>query len=71
MLILIPVKTAIMFSDEQSSSAINRITRKTSHGFNLIPSQVVEDHLHKDSNSRDVCVCYTLPIDGAPQLFVT
>ncbi|KAJ7944158.1 calmodulin-lysine N-methyltransferase [Quillaja saponaria] len=51
---------------------IKRISRKNSQGFNLIPSHVVDQHESKDSNhSGDACICYTLPIDGAPKLILT
>ncbi|KAJ9172666.1 hypothetical protein P3X46_015880 [Hevea brasiliensis] len=53
-------------ADEQSINATKRISRKASHGFNLIPSHLVD----KDPNSRDACVCYTLPINGSPKLFL-
>ncbi|OAY57553.1 calmodulin-lysine N-methyltransferase [Manihot esculenta] len=54
-------------SDHQSVNAIKRISRKASHGFNLIPSQVIDE----DPNSREACICYTLPINGSPKLFLT
>ncbi|KDP46767.1 hypothetical protein JCGZ_06555 [Jatropha curcas] len=54
-------------SDGQSLSPIKLISRKTIHGFNLIPSQLID----KDPNSRDACICYTLPINGSPKLFLT
>ncbi|XP_020205591.1 calmodulin-lysine N-methyltransferase [Cajanus cajan] len=61
--------------DEQSQMIINRISRRTTHGFNLIPSHVIDDELgsnkHDGSSARDARVCYTLPIPGAPQLFLT
>ncbi|ESW28156.1 hypothetical protein PHAVU_003G263600 [Phaseolus vulgaris] len=62
-------------SEKQSQIIIKRISRRTSHGFNLIPSQVIDDE--RDSNkrdgssTRDARVCYTLPIPDAPQLFLT
>nr|AGV54577.1 calmodulin-lysine N-methyltransferase [Phaseolus vulgaris] len=62
-------------SEKQSQTIIKRISRRTSHGFNLIPSQVIDDE--RDSNkrdgssTRDARVCYTLPIPDAPQLFLT
>ncbi|CAJ1942343.1 unnamed protein product [Sphenostylis stenocarpa] len=62
-------------SEEQSQMIIKRISRRTGHGFNLIPSHVVDDE--RDSNkrdgssTRDARVCYTLPIPNAPQLFLT
>ncbi|ESR38687.1 hypothetical protein CICLE_v10026134mg [Citrus x clementina] len=55
-------------SDEQSQIGVmNRISRKTTQGFNLIPCQLIE----KISNSRDARVCYTLPVAGSPKLFLT
>ncbi|XP_024460778.2 calmodulin-lysine N-methyltransferase isoform X3 [Populus trichocarpa] len=56
--------------DNQSPSAIKRISRKTHQGFNFIPGQVVEDHVNEESNFRDVCICYTLPVDGSPKILV-
>lgn len=56
--------------DNQSPSAIKSISRKTHQGFNLIPGQGVEDHVNEESNFRDVCMCYTLPVDGSPKIFV-
>ncbi|CAN1757912.1 Calmodulin-lysine N-methyltransferase [Linum perenne] len=64
-------RSSLRNSDERSSSAINRISRKARNGFNLIPRQLVEAGGDQDSNSRDARICYTLPIDGAPKLLVT
>ena len=62
-------------ADKQSETGIKRISRKAIHGFNLIPFNVMEESSdslsksHRSSTvSRDVLVCYTLPIHGAPQL---
>jgi calmodulin-lysine N-methyltransferase len=38
------------FADKQLPSAIKHISRKTHQGFNLIPGQVVEDHVYEESN---------------------
>lgn len=54
-------------ADHQFVNAIKRISRKANHGFNLIPSQVIDE----DPNSREACICYTLPINGSPKLFLT
>ncbi|XP_070041853.1 calmodulin-lysine N-methyltransferase-like [Nicotiana tomentosiformis] len=51
-------------SDNQSELGIKRISRKATHGFNLIPC-----HLMKDG-SRDATLCYTLPIPNAPTLIL-
>ncbi|XP_058767141.1 calmodulin-lysine N-methyltransferase [Vicia villosa] len=60
--------------DEQSHLSIKRISRRTSHGFNLIPSHVVNDEHSSNkcngSSTKDARVCYTLPIPDAPQLFL-
>ncbi|WVZ24410.1 hypothetical protein V8G54_002954 [Vigna mungo] len=65
----------IIFAEEQSQIIIKRISRRTSHGFNLIPSYVIDDERHPNkrevSSTRDARVCYTLPISDAPQLFLT
>ncbi|XP_061357171.1 calmodulin-lysine N-methyltransferase isoform X2 [Gastrolobium bilobum] len=64
-------------SNELSQRGIKRISRRTSHGFNLIPSHVIEDERGSNkcdgssTSTRDARVCYTLPIPGAPQLFLT
>ncbi|CAK9157002.1 unnamed protein product [Ilex paraguariensis] len=68
-------------TDEQSEMSIRRISRKTNHGFNLIPYHLVESHNeensdsfskanHLGSSSRDIRICYTLPIDSAPKIFL-
>jgi hypothetical protein len=64
--------------EEQSETSIKRISRKASQGFNLIPCHVVEDDavlssgsLKRPGHAREARVCYTLPIDGAPRLFLT
>ncbi|XP_050226595.1 calmodulin-lysine N-methyltransferase [Mercurialis annua] len=54
-------------SDDQSATATQRISRKTNHGFSLIPKHTVDKH----QNSKDATVCYTLPINGSPKLFLT
>jgi len=63
------------FEEEQSQMIIKRISRRTSHGFNFIPSHVIDDErdsTQRDgSSTRDARVCYTLPIPDAPQLFLT
>ncbi|XP_062102586.1 calmodulin-lysine N-methyltransferase isoform X2 [Humulus lupulus] len=62
-------------AEGQSESTIKRISRKAMHGFNLIPYQLVNNDsdaiLNRQNNSRDATLCYTLPIDGAPKLFLT
>ncbi|KAL6224483.1 hypothetical protein ACLB2K_003338 [Fragaria x ananassa] len=52
--------------DEQSAIGVKRITRKTTQGFNLIPTNLVQD----PTNLTDATVCYTLPIDSAPKLYI-
>ncbi|CAN0918766.1 Calmodulin-lysine N-methyltransferase [Linum grandiflorum] len=64
-------RSSLPNSDERSPSSINRISRKATHGFNLIPRQLVEAVGDQYSNSRDARICYTLPIDGAPKLLLT
>lgn len=69
-------------SDCQSQIGLQRISRKATHGFNLIPCHLMDAHAEEDSFSssrikqldnsrRDVCFCYTLPIDRAPKLYLT
>ncbi|KAJ0041410.1 hypothetical protein Pint_28457 [Pistacia integerrima] len=57
------LKLPVIFSDE----ILNRISRRTTDGFNLIPCQLLDN----DSTSRDSRVCYTLPVAGSPKLFLT
>jgi len=38
------------FADKHLPSAIKHISRKTHQGFNLMPGQVVEDHVNEESN---------------------
>ncbi|KAH0971101.1 hypothetical protein GBA52_023257 [Prunus armeniaca] len=48
-------------------SALSELREKTKQGFNLLPCHLVDDPSH----SSDVTVCYTLPIDSAPKLYLT
>ncbi|KAK2355546.1 protein N-lysine methyltransferase METTL21A [Trifolium repens] len=61
-------------SDDQSQTSIKRISRRTTHGFNFIPSHVIDDEVGSTncngSSIKDARVCYTLPIPNAPQLFL-
>ncbi|XP_071722096.1 calmodulin-lysine N-methyltransferase-like [Rutidosis leptorrhynchoides] len=62
-------------SDKQSQVEIESISRKTKHGFNLIPCQLLLDNNNinkqeSQSDSRDCCMCYTLPIHGSPKLYL-
>ncbi|TKY55917.1 Calmodulin-lysine N-methyltransferase [Spatholobus suberectus] len=72
-----PIFTHVEFPrfNEQSQTIIKRISRRTVQGFNLIPSHVIDDARDSSkrdgSSARDARVCYTLPIPGAPQLFLT
>jgi len=74
-MLLLLIEIFVFFAEEQSQIIIKRISRRTSHGFNLIPSHVIDDE--RDSNkrdgssTRDARVCYTLLIPDAPQLFLT
>ncbi|XP_018628185.1 calmodulin-lysine N-methyltransferase isoform X1 [Nicotiana tomentosiformis] len=68
-------------SDNQSEVGIQRISRKATHSFNLIPCRVKKDSPEEilDSSlsekkqlhsSRDAVFCYTLPVANAPQLLL-
>ncbi|KAL8151721.1 hypothetical protein V2J09_021529 [Rumex salicifolius] len=63
-------------NDQSDSESINRVSRKTKCGFNLIPFRPVESHsVEVDSssppgNSRDAQICYTLPTQPADELFL-
>ncbi|XP_023517689.1 calmodulin-lysine N-methyltransferase [Cucurbita pepo subsp. pepo] len=67
-------------NDDQSEMDAKRISRRTTNGFNLIPSLITDDIgdegtdgfsvSRSSDHRRDRRVCYTLPIDGAPKLFL-
>ena len=67
-------------TDDQSEMDAKRISRRTTNGFNLIPSLITDDIgdegtdgfsvSRSSDHRRDRRVCYTLPIDGAPKLFL-
>ncbi|GAB2279459.1 hypothetical protein Dimus_014098 [Dionaea muscipula] len=70
-------------ADERSRTSIDRISRRTKRGFNLIPFDLASDveiqslSIADSTSNRirmdgtgDVCLRYTLPVDGAPKLFV-
>ncbi|XP_050241772.1 calmodulin-lysine N-methyltransferase isoform X1 [Quercus robur] len=69
--------------EDQSETSIKSISRKTSRGFNLIPCQLVEQNdavAVEETNlsgsddhprPREARLCYTLPTEGAPTLFLT
>ncbi|THG12239.1 hypothetical protein TEA_029051 [Camellia sinensis var. sinensis] len=54
--------------DKQPEIGIKSISRKAIRGFNLIQFHVKEENSDSLSTSRDVCVFYTLPITGSPEL---
>ncbi|CAL5373394.1 unnamed protein product [Camellia sinensis] len=54
--------------DKQPEMGIKSISRKAIRGFNLIQFHVKEENSDSLSTSRDVCVFYTLPITGSPEL---
>ncbi|KAF3440305.1 hypothetical protein FNV43_RR18589 [Rhamnella rubrinervis] len=72
-------RSSHMAADDQSQIGMKSISRKTINGYNLIPCRLVNDHANNDSasssskpnQSRDATVCYTLPIEGSPKLFLT
>ncbi|CAI0476340.1 unnamed protein product [Linum tenue] len=64
-------RSSIRNPDDRFPGAISRISRKTTHGFNLIPRQLMEAGSDQDSNFRDARICYILPIVGAPSLLLT
>ncbi|WOH05335.1 hypothetical protein DCAR_0624751 [Daucus carota subsp. sativus] len=59
-----------------SEIGIERVSRKTSHGFSLIPSCLIENRNDTSSSSSLIdskeaaCFCYTLPVPNAPKLFL-
>lgn len=69
-----------ILTDDQSQMDAMRISRRTTNGFNLIPSFISDDIGNEGAaglilsqgsdRRRDRRLCYTLPIDGAPKLFL-
>ncbi|KAM3394487.1 calmodulin-lysine N-methyltransferase isoform X1 [Capsicum galapagoense] len=66
-------------SEDKSEVSIQRISRKATHGFNLIPFHLVKDSVEENVNSskenvmdssRDATLCYTLPVSNAPSLIL-
>ncbi|MCD7460270.1 hypothetical protein HAX54_043213 [Datura stramonium] len=66
-------------SEDKSEMGIQRISRKATHGFNLIPFHLKKDRVEENvkslkenqmDSSRDATSCYTLPIPNAPQLIL-
>ncbi|KAI4327742.1 hypothetical protein L6164_020167 [Bauhinia variegata] len=58
--------------DEQTQMGIKHTSRRANHGFNLIPSHLLDEPQRENCfGSRDARVCYTLPVHGAPQLFLS
>jgi calmodulin-lysine N-methyltransferase len=68
-------------NDQQDKNDTNKISRKTSRGFDLIECHMLpisqSTKSHGDSSSRnenivechnDVRVCYKLPCEGSPKL---
>ncbi|KAI5684066.1 hypothetical protein M9H77_05294 [Catharanthus roseus] len=56
-------------SDKISEVGLKRVSRKATLGFNLIPFQVMDGHSEENSDvQRDVCFCYTLPIQNSPTI---
>lgn len=67
-------------SDERSQMSIKRVSRKAKRGFNLIPCQLANGEVEESSAassptrtkpSRDATLCFTLPVEEAPKLFLT
>lgn len=65
-----------LWADKHNSEiGIERVSRKTTNGFNLIPSCLVDNRIDTSSSSlintkEAACFCYTLPIPNAPKLFL-
>ncbi|XP_059282866.1 calmodulin-lysine N-methyltransferase-like isoform X2 [Lycium ferocissimum] len=66
-------------NSDKSEIGIQRISRKATLGFNLIPYYLMKDSIEENVNSskensmhssRDATLCYTLPILNAPQLIL-
>ncbi|KAK4262060.1 hypothetical protein QN277_027670 [Acacia crassicarpa] len=59
--------------DDETQKGIKRISRRNIHGFNLIPSRLLDKCETTDCNestSRDARLCYTIPIHGSPKLLL-
>ncbi|XP_059592441.1 calmodulin-lysine N-methyltransferase isoform X3 [Vitis vinifera] len=66
--------SSLLHRYDQSRIGINRISRKTSHGFNLIPHHLMDghdEHFSGSDRSRDARICYTLPVESASKLYLT
>ncbi|KAH0691413.1 hypothetical protein KY285_015907 [Solanum tuberosum] len=61
-------------SEDKSEMGIQRISRKATHGFNLIPFHLMKDCVEENVNpmdsSRNATLCYTLPVSNASQLIL-
>lgn len=61
-------------SEKQPETGLKHVSRRTTGGFNLIPFALVDYQSGCEENSaalvqkRDVCFCYTLPIQNAPRI---
>ncbi|KAL5557549.1 hypothetical protein UlMin_039785 [Ulmus minor] len=75
-------RRARLRSEEDAQSQIvdtKSISRKSNRGFNLIRCRLWNDDANQNSSSssstscqsKDVTVCYTLPVEGSPQLFLS
>ncbi|XP_018451504.1 calmodulin-lysine N-methyltransferase isoform X2 [Raphanus sativus] len=58
-------------SDSQTEVEIKRVSRKATQGFNLIPCRQVVVDSCSEEDSREACVCYTIPIPSSPELYLT
>ncbi|XP_028775252.1 calmodulin-lysine N-methyltransferase [Neltuma alba] len=57
--------------DDQTQMGIRRISRRSIHGFKLIPSRLLDKcETNDESTSRDARFCYTIPIHGFPKLLL-
>ncbi|CAI9110945.1 OLC1v1011056C1 [Oldenlandia corymbosa var. corymbosa] len=65
--------------DDHSDMGLNRVSRKATQGFNLIPRLIVDDHSGEPSDtllsrntllgsSKDAFLCYKLPIHNSPYI---
>lgn len=54
-------------ADDETESEIRSVSRKTNKGFNLIPFELMLE----DPGTREIRLCYTLPVPGSPKLVLT
>ncbi|GER47020.1 S-adenosyl-L-methionine-dependentmethyltransferases superfamily protein [Striga asiatica] len=60
-------------SNSSEEIILDKVSRRTRNGFDLIPSVLVNDGGEEGSDAlpkKDACFCYSLPLPNAPKLFL-